>query len=85
MAPDLQAFFATAGRPGSQPLIRSLFARGLQQAGGVELDLGRRVGEPLEERREGGPITFRGRDTKGDPAHWRGIIRRLQKLILKQN
>ncbi len=33
-APGLQAFFATAGRPGSQPLIRSLFARGLQQAPG---------------------------------------------------
>jgi enoyl-CoA hydratase/carnithine racemase len=47
--PGLQAFFATAGRPGSLPLIRSLFARGLQQADGVELDLGRHVGEPIDE------------------------------------
>jgi len=48
-APGLQAFFATAGRPGSQPLIRSLFARGLQQADGVEADLGRHLGEPIDE------------------------------------
>ena len=48
-APGLQAFFATAGRPVSQPLIRSLFARGLQQPDGVEADLGRQVGMPVEE------------------------------------
>lgn len=48
-APGLQAFFATAGRPGSQPLIRRLFARGLQQADGVEMDLGRHLGEPIDE------------------------------------
>lgn len=47
-APGLQAFFATAGRPASQPLIRSLFARGLQTAGGAELDLGHQVGAPIE-------------------------------------
>lgn len=47
-APGLQAFFATAGRPVSQPLIRSLFNRGLQQSVGVETNLGYEVGEPFE-------------------------------------
>jgi enoyl-CoA hydratase/carnithine racemase len=42
--PALAAFFETSGRPGAQPLIRSLFAQGLQQADGVELDLGKHVG-----------------------------------------
>ncbi len=42
-APALAAFFETSGRPGSKPLIHSLFERGLQQADGVELDLGRQV------------------------------------------
>ncbi|MDP7737855.1 enoyl-CoA hydratase/isomerase family protein [Mycobacterium paragordonae] len=42
-APALAAFFETSGRPGSKPLIHSLFQRGLQQAEGVELDLGRQV------------------------------------------
>jgi enoyl-CoA hydratase/carnithine racemase len=48
-APGLRAFFATAGRPVSQPVIRSLFARGLQQPDGVELDLGHHVGEPIDD------------------------------------
>jgi enoyl-CoA hydratase/carnithine racemase len=44
LAPALVAFFETSGRPGAQPLIRHLFANGLQQADGVELDLGRQLG-----------------------------------------
>jgi enoyl-CoA hydratase/carnithine racemase len=42
-APGLAAFFQTSGRPENAAVVRSLFANGLQQAGGVELDLGRHV------------------------------------------
>jgi enoyl-CoA hydratase/carnithine racemase len=45
-AAGMRAFFATSGRPENLPIIRSLFARGLQQTGGVEMDLGREVATP---------------------------------------
>ncbi|ORW72764.1 enoyl-CoA hydratase/isomerase family protein [Mycobacterium saskatchewanense] len=43
LAPALTAFFETAGRPDAQVLIRDLFAHGLQQADGVERDLGKQI------------------------------------------
>lgn len=43
LAPALTAFFETAGRVDAQPLIRDLFAHGLQQADGVERDLGKQI------------------------------------------
>lgn len=43
----LTAFFATSGRPGAAPLVRRLFADGLQQPDGVERSLGRAVAQPM--------------------------------------
>jgi len=43
--PGLAAFFRTAGRPENVARIRYLFENGLQTPAGVELDLGRAVGE----------------------------------------
>ena len=43
--PGLAAFFRTAGRPENAARVRYLFENGLQTRGGVELDLGRAVGE----------------------------------------
>ncbi len=40
----LTAFFATSGRPQNVPFARSLFARGLQQPDGIELELGAAIG-----------------------------------------
>ena len=47
LRPGYAAFLRTAGRPSSAAVIRALFDAGLQQAGGVEVDLGRAVGELL--------------------------------------
>ena len=43
--PGLAAFFGTSGRPENVARIRYLFENGLQTPAGVELDLGRAVGE----------------------------------------
>src|SRR3954452_24781719 len=43
--PGLAAFFRTSGRPESAAIVRHLFENGLQTPDGVELDLGREVGE----------------------------------------
>ena len=43
--PGLAAFFRTSGRPENAARIRYLFDNGLQTPHGVELDLGRAVGE----------------------------------------
>ncbi|HEX3195760.1 MAG TPA: hypothetical protein VHS30_38875 [Streptosporangiaceae bacterium] len=43
--PGLAAFFRTSGRPENVARIRYLFENGLQTPVGVELDLGRAVGE----------------------------------------
>ena len=43
--PGLAAFFRTSGRPENVARIRYLFENGLQTPAGVELDLGRAVGE----------------------------------------
>ncbi|MRJ76566.1 enoyl-CoA hydratase/isomerase family protein [Aeromicrobium sp. SMF47] len=43
--PGLRAFFATSGRPENAGRAKALFALGLQTPDGVELDLGRAVGE----------------------------------------
>jgi hypothetical protein len=45
-ASGMRAFFVTSGRPENLPIIRGLFARGLQQANGVEMDLGHQVATP---------------------------------------
>lgn len=43
--PGLAAFFRTSGRPENAARVRYLFSNGLQTPVGVELDLGRAVGE----------------------------------------
>jgi enoyl-CoA hydratase/carnithine racemase len=43
--PGLAAFFQTSGRPENAARVRDLFENGLQTPAGVELDLGRAVGE----------------------------------------
>jgi enoyl-CoA hydratase/carnithine racemase len=43
--PGLAAFFHTSGRPENAPRVRYLFENGLQTSTGVELDLGRAIGE----------------------------------------
>ena len=43
--PGLAAFFRTSGRPENAARVRYLFENGLQTPGGVELDLGRAVGD----------------------------------------
>lgn len=43
--PGLSAFFKTSGRPENAARVRHLFDNGLQTPAGVELDLGRAVGE----------------------------------------
>ena len=44
-AQGLQAYFATASRPESRPFARLLFENGLQQADGIETDLGSAIGK----------------------------------------
>jgi enoyl-CoA hydratase/carnithine racemase len=39
------AYLTTSGRPENSPFVQALFERGLQQAGDVERDLGRVIGE----------------------------------------
>jgi enoyl-CoA hydratase/carnithine racemase len=53
LADGLAAFFATSGRAAHVPFIRTLFEQGLQQADGVELDLGHEIGR----LRQGQPAT----------------------------
>jgi enoyl-CoA hydratase/carnithine racemase len=43
--PGLAAFYRTSGRPENAPRVRYLFENGLQTPVGVELDLGRAVGD----------------------------------------
>src|SRR4249919_3165589 len=43
-AAGLQAYFATAGRPESRLFTQLLFENGLQQADGIETELGNRIG-----------------------------------------
>lgn len=45
IGPGLAAFFATAGRPEHLPFAQELFRRGLQQADGIERDLGTAIGD----------------------------------------
>jgi enoyl-CoA hydratase/carnithine racemase len=44
-AQGLQAYFATVGRPANRPFTQLLFENGLQQAGGIETELGGAIGE----------------------------------------
>jgi enoyl-CoA hydratase/carnithine racemase len=44
-APGLEAYFATAGRPENRAFVQLMFENGLQQADGIEADLGRSIGE----------------------------------------
>jgi enoyl-CoA hydratase/carnithine racemase len=44
-APGLQAFFATATRPENRPFAQRLFAHGLQQPDGIEVNLGTAIGQ----------------------------------------
>jgi enoyl-CoA hydratase/carnithine racemase len=48
-APGLTAFFATSGRPDNVPFAQRLFAHGLQQPDGIELDLGTAIGKLRQE------------------------------------
>jgi len=43
-ARGLQAYFATAGRPDNRPFTQLLFQNGLQQADGIETELGGAIG-----------------------------------------
>lgn len=45
----LRAFFATSGREESRPFVERLFQQGLQQADGVEQNLGTAIGELRQE------------------------------------
>jgi enoyl-CoA hydratase/carnithine racemase len=45
LGPGLAAFFRTSGRPESAATMRYLFENGLQTPTGVELDLGRAIGD----------------------------------------
>jgi enoyl-CoA hydratase/carnithine racemase len=45
LAPGLEAYFATAGRPENRPFVQSLLNNGLQQPDGIEIDLGTAIGE----------------------------------------
>jgi enoyl-CoA hydratase/carnithine racemase len=49
-APGLRAFFATAGRPESLQFGQLLFEKGLQQADGVEVNLGTEIGQLKQAR-----------------------------------
>jgi enoyl-CoA hydratase/carnithine racemase len=40
LAPGLEAYFATAARPGNRPFVQVLFDNGLQDPEGIERDLG---------------------------------------------
>ena len=44
-AAGLEAYFATVARPNNQPFTQRLFAKGLQQPDGIELELGTAIGE----------------------------------------
>jgi enoyl-CoA hydratase/carnithine racemase len=45
LAPGLEAYFATAGRPENRSFIQSLLNNGLQQPDGIETDLGTAIGK----------------------------------------
>src|SRR5215470_17237682 len=45
LAPGLQAYFATAGRPANLPFVQLLLRNGLQQPDGIETDLGTAIGK----------------------------------------
>jgi enoyl-CoA hydratase/carnithine racemase len=49
-APGLAAYFATVGRPENRSFVQRLFENGLQQAEGIEADLGATIGRLREER-----------------------------------
>ena len=62
--PGLVAFFRTSGRPENAARVRYLFDNGLQTPVGVELDLGRAVGEFaswLDVARPSWRVTLRSR------------------------
>ena len=44
LAPGLEAYFATSGRPENRPFVQVLFDNGLQRPDGIEADLGTAVG-----------------------------------------
>jgi enoyl-CoA hydratase/carnithine racemase len=44
LAPGLQAYFATAGRPENRPFVERLVENGLQKPDGIESDLGTVIG-----------------------------------------
>ena len=44
-AHGLQAYFATAGCPENGPFVQQLFETGLQQADGIETELGSAIGK----------------------------------------
>ena len=50
LAAGLTAYFATAGRPEHSPSVQTLFQQGLQQPGGIELELGTAIGRLRQER-----------------------------------
>ena len=50
VAPGLQAYFATAGRPENKPFVQFLFQNGLQQPDGIEADPGTEIGKLRQNR-----------------------------------
>jgi enoyl-CoA hydratase/carnithine racemase len=50
LAPGLQAYFATAGRPENRPFVERLFENGLQKPDGIESDLGTVVGNLRQDQ-----------------------------------
>jgi enoyl-CoA hydratase/carnithine racemase len=58
-APGLEAYFATAGRPKNRPFSQLLLENGLQQADGIETNLGAAIGQLRQSGRETGDIPGR--------------------------
>jgi enoyl-CoA hydratase/carnithine racemase len=58
-APGLEAYFATAGRPKNRPFAQLLLENGLQQADGVETNLGAAIGQLRQSGRETGDFPGR--------------------------
>jgi enoyl-CoA hydratase/carnithine racemase len=52
-AAGLRSYFATAGRPQNRAFIQALFERGLQQADGIETDLGATIATMREDHLPG--------------------------------
>jgi enoyl-CoA hydratase/carnithine racemase len=50
LAPGLEAYFATAGRPENLPFAQELLRNGLQQPDAIEIDLGTAIGRFRQER-----------------------------------